>query len=72
MLIYKPDSLASFGNKEGIMPECHDYVEYAFHTIRVINTEQWRQEGIEAFTQRWGGVDLSTFVRVLHQTEGED
>ncbi len=49
-----------------------DYVEYAFNTLRVINTEEWLQEDIEAFTQRWGGVDLATFVRVLHQAQGED
>ena len=54
------------------MSQHPDYVEYAFNAIRVINTGEWLQEDIEAFTQRWGGVDLATFVRVLHQAQGED
>ena len=44
------------------MSQHPDYVEYAFNVIRVINTEEWLQEDIEAFTQRWGGVDLATFA----------
>lgn len=48
------------------------YVEYAFNAIRVISTEVWIQEDIAAFTQRWGGVDLATFVHVLHHGQVDD
>lgn len=48
------------------------YVEYAFNAIRVISTEEWTQEDIGAFTQRWGGVDLTTFTHVLRHAQGED
>jgi len=54
------------------MSEQSDNVEYAFNAVRVISTEEWIQEDIEAFTQRWGGVDLATFVHVLRQAQGED
>ncbi len=54
------------------MSEHPEYVSYAFNAIRVISTEEWLQEDIESFTQRWGGVDLSTFARVLHQAQGDD
>ena len=49
-----------------------DYVTYAFRAIRVISTEEWLQEDIEAFQERWGGVDLLTFARVLEQAQGDD
>lgn len=54
------------------MSQHPDYVEYAFNAVRVIKTEEWLQKDIEAFTQRWGAVDLTTFVYVLHQAQGED
>ena len=49
-----------------------EYVEYAFNAIRIISTEEWIQEDIEAFTRRWGGIDLSTFRHVLQHGHGED
>jgi hypothetical protein len=49
-----------------------DYVTYAFNAIQVINTEEWLQEDIEAFQERWGSVDLLTFARVLQQAQGDD
>ncbi len=54
------------------MPTFPDSVEHAFNAIRVINTEEWLQEDIEAFQERWGGVDLLTFARVLQQAQGDD
>src|SRR5258708_28980426 len=54
------------------MPTLSDSVEHAFNAIRVINTEEWLQEDIEAFQERWGGVDLVTFARVLQQAQGDD
>lgn len=54
------------------MSKYSDYVEYAFNAVRVINTEEWLQRDIELFAQRWGGVDLETFVRVLYQAQGDD
>src|SRR6266852_2064405 len=54
------------------MPTLPDSVEHAFNAIRVINTEEWLQENIEAFQERWGGVDLLTFARVLQQAQGDD
>ena len=47
-----------------------DYVTYAFRAIRVISTEEWLQEDIEAFQERWGGVDLLTFARVREPGAG--
>jgi hypothetical protein len=49
------------------MSQHPEYVTHAFNAIRVISTEEWLREDMEAFTQRWGGVDLTTFERVLHQ-----
>lgn len=54
------------------MSQHPDYVEYAFNAVRVISTEEWLQDDIEVFTQRWGGVNLATFVHVLYQAQGED
>ncbi len=45
------------------MPTLPDSVEHAFNAIRVINTEEWLQEDIEAFQERWGGVDLLPFLQ---------
>src|SRR5260370_28945868 len=49
-----------------------DYVASAFRAIRVISTEEWLQEDIAAFQERWGAVDLLTFARVLQQAQGDD
>ena len=54
------------------MPEWPAYVTYAFSAPRVISTEEWIQEDIEAFQERWGGVDLVTFAHVLHHGKGDD
>jgi HEAT repeats len=49
-----------------------DSVAYGFNAIRVISTQEWLQEDIEAFQERWGDVDLLTFARVLQQAQGDD
>ncbi len=54
------------------MPDHPEYVEYAFYAITVISTEEWIEQDIEAFTRRWGGVDLLTFAHVLQHGQGED
>lgn len=54
------------------MPEWPTYVTHAFNSPRVISTEEWTQEDIQAFQARWGGVDLVTFAHVLHHGKGDD
>ena len=49
-----------------------DYVEHAFTAIYLITTEEDTRRDIEAFTQRWGGIDFLTFAHVLQQAEGSD
>ena len=49
-----------------------DYVAFAFNATRVISTEEWLHEDIEAFQERWGDARLLTFARVLEQAQGDD
>lgn len=49
-----------------------NYAEYAFNTINVLSIDEYVQQDIEAFAQRWGGLDLSTFAHVLQYARGED
>jgi hypothetical protein len=49
-----------------------DYVAHGFNAARVINTEEWLREDIESFTERWGGINLLTFARVVEQAHGDD
>ncbi len=45
-----------------------DYVKYAFGQLGYENYE----DGTEPFVNRWGGLDLETFARVLREGQGDD
>src|SRR4051794_37867848 len=49
-----------------------DYVEFALGMIRFYVTDNDIEFFVECWTERWGGIDLSTFVRVLKEGQGED
>jgi hypothetical protein len=48
------------------------YARYAFRAIRIIDSEEYENEEILAFIDRWGDITLSTFTRALREGVYED
>lgn len=47
------------------------YVKYAFDAVGIIRVDE-EYEDIKDFARRWGGLDLVTFARVLHEGAPQD
>ena len=47
-----------------------DYIEYGFHSVRVISINNWKH--MRRFARQWGGLDLQAFVRALQEGNSED
>jgi hypothetical protein len=58
-----------FQESEGVMSEWPAFVRHAFSAIHVLDLDE---QEITRFAGRWGGLDLSTFVRALHEGEAKE
>jgi HEAT repeat protein len=55
--------------REQNMTEWPSFVKHAFSAVQVIGMDE---QEIQQFMQRWGGLDVQTFVRTLHEGTPQD
>ena len=54
------------------IPKIPKYIETAFYDVQVISTDEYIEQDIRSFIERWSGYDLLTCVHVLQHGQHED